>query len=230
MREKTHISPKLMLLLVLGTLILSFAYYFIGAKFMHSPLSYSQYLVFTTVLAIVIAGGYQIFFWVQRNNFFFRETCLKIWIDGYIPFWPVWVWIYSFLYYVMIGYVIVSIRSIEEGIYLIFGGLVLLFIQSLCFLVFPCIVPPKWRQYKANSFSKKYLKFIQGIDNGRNCFPSMHCAVAAYVGLILFPVLSFYSIIFIVSIVLSSLFTKQHQIIDTLAGVLLGCLVYILVL
>ena len=209
MREETRIKPKYMLLLVAGAFIFSIIYYFIGTEFMNSPLSYYQYLVFTTILAIVIVGGYQIFFWTQRNNYFFKTRCLKIWIDDHIPFWPKWVWVYSLLYYIIIGYVAVSIKSIEEGTNLIFGGLVLLFLHSVLFLVFPCTVPASWRRYNVNSLSTRYLRFIQGVDNGRNCFPSKHCSLATYVGLILMPVLSFYSVLLILLIVISCLFIKQ---------------------
>ena len=54
MREKTRISPKYMLLLVLATFIFSLIYYFIGAQFINSPLSYYQYLIFTSMVAVVI--------------------------------------------------------------------------------------------------------------------------------------------------------------------------------
>ena len=217
-----------MLLIFLSVFFLSAVYYLIGTGFMYSTLTYYEYLVFTSLLSVVIVGGYQVFFWVQRNNYFFKTKCLKIKLDDRIPFWPRWVWIYSFLYYILIGYVLVSIRSIEDGVYLIFGGLVLLTLQSICFIVYPCTVPPKWRKYKVDTLSKRFLKFVQGVDNGRNCMPSMHCSVAAYVCLILLPVLSYFSFIFIGLIAISCLFVKQHQIMDIMPGILLGGLVYLI--
>ncbi|MBI2654412.1 phosphatase PAP2 family protein [Candidatus Woesearchaeota archaeon] len=229
MKAKSGISPKYMLLIFLGTIAFSFIYYYFGKTFINSPLTYYQYLVFTSVLAVVVTGSYQIFFWVQRNNYFFRTRCLKTRLDDYIPFWPQFIWIYSFSYYLLIGYVAVSINSIEEGVNLIFGGLLLLLLQSICFLLFPCTVPSSWRKYKANSLSTKFLKFVQKLDNGRNCFPSMHCSVATYAGLILLPVMSYYSLIFIFLIAISCLFVKQHQVADILPGILLGWLVYTII-
>lgn len=197
---------------------------------MNSSLNFKQYLMFTSLMAVVITGGYQLFFWVQRNNYFFKTRCLKIKLDDKIPFWPSWIWIYNFIYYIMMGYVIVSISSIEEGVNLIFAGLVLLSFQAIIFMFYPCTVPPSWRKYKVNSLSTRYLKFVQGIDNGRNCMPSMHCSVATLIGLILLPTLSYFAYGFIALIALSCLFVKQHQILDLVPGILLGWFVFVLIL
>ena len=230
MEEKSAISQKYMLLISSSIFLMTFVYYAIGRYLVNSKLTYYQYLVFVSVLAIVVVGGYQIFFWVQRNNFFFKTRCLKIRMDDYIPFVPQFVWLYSFSYYLLIGLVVASINSIEQGINFIFGGLLLLVFQSICFLVFPCTVPSHWRKYKVNTLSIRFLKFVQGLDNGRNCFPSMHCSVATYVGLLLMPLMSYYSLILIAFVSISCLFVKQHQVVDILPGILLGCLVYALIL
>lgn len=226
--EKAYqsIRPKYMLLLFVSTILVSYLYFLVGKWLSPAPMDFMSYLVFTVVLAVIIVGAYQIFFWVQRNNYFFATRCFKISLDDKIPFWPIWVWPYSLLYYIMIGLVVARISSLEEGTYLIFGGLLLLFFQSVFFLIIPVTVPTEYRQYEANNFSTRFLKFVQGLDNGRNCFPSMHCSVATYVGLLLVPVIGVYSYIFIMVICISCLFVKQHQIMDIVPGVLLGGLVY----
>ncbi|MBN1559495.1 phosphatase PAP2 family protein [candidate division KSB1 bacterium] len=221
-----RISPKYMLVLFLSTLLVSLLYYLIARWVSPQPMELISYVVFTIILAVIITGAYQIFFWVQRNNYFFKTRCFKIGLDDKIPFYPIWIWPYSFFYYVMIGLVVARISSLEEGVYLIFGGLLLLFFQSLFFLLMPVTVPPDYRQYDANTLSRKYLRFVQGLDNGRNCFPSMHCSVATYVGLLLVPVLGVFSYLFIAIICISCLFVKQHQIMDIVPGVLLGWLVF----
>lgn len=232
-KEKTSITPKYMLLIIIGTFLFSIIYYVLGVNFFKSPLSYYDYLILTTLIAVVIVGSYQIFFWVQRNNYFFKTRCFKTKIDDLIPFWPRWVWVYSFLYYIMIGYVVISIKSLEQGVHIIFGGLVLLFFQCVCFMLFPAIASTEmgWRKYEANTLSLRYLKFIQELDNGRNCFPSMHMSMATYVALLLSPVVSIYwALTFIVLILLSTVFVKQHPIFDLLPGILLGWLVYLLII
>lgn len=225
-RGYQSVSPKLMLVLFISTLLFSYVYFLAGNWLSPNPMDFMSYLVFTVVLMIIIVGGYQIFFWVQNNNYFFPTRCFKISLDDKIPFWPIWVWPYSLLYYIMIGLVVARISSLEEGLYLIFGGLLLLFFQSVFFLILPVTVPPEYRQYEVSNPSTQFLKYVQGLDNGRNCFPSMHCSIATYVGLIMVPVIGVYSYVFIGVICISCLFVKQHQIMDIVPGVLLGALVY----
>jgi hypothetical protein len=216
------ISPGYMLLLVLSTFGISLLYYAIALAFNDNAMSMFDYIVFTCVLAIIVTGAYQVFFWVQNNNYFFKTRCLATRIDEYIPFWPIWIWPYSFLYYMMIGMVVIQISSLAEGLYHVFGGLVILLTQGICFMVFPCRVPKSYREYEVTGVSSRYLKFVQKLDNGRNCFPSMHNSVAAYIGLVLLPMIGIWSYVFIASIAVSSLLVKQHQFMDIIPGLLLG--------
>ena len=67
------------------------------------------------------------------------------------------------------------------------------------------------------------------MDNSRNAFPSMHCAISTYVGLVVVELPTIgpwlgYGYISVIAI--SCLLTKQHLILDTLAGVLLGAGVF----
>ena len=220
-------SPKIVLMLLLAILGFSIVYFFLG-RLTGSTLSYNQYLVFTSLVAVVIVGGYQLYFWVQENSSRSKVHCLKMKLDDYIPFWPKWIWIYSFLYFPTIGFTVVTIKSIEEGVNIIFGGLILLLVHVTFFYFFPTELPKELRQYKAKDKSSKFLSFIQSIDKPRNCFPSMHCSVAMYIAMFLFPFYSFYAFIFVALIVLSCLFTKQHGIADTIPGLFLGWLAFVL--
>lgn len=224
--EEVRITPGYMLLLIVSIPVFAWLYYVVGTTFFDSPLSLEDYIVFSTLVAIVVTGCYQLFFWVQRNNFRFRTRCFVTSFDSYIPFWPSWVWIYSFLYYIAIGFVVASIQSIEEGVYLIFGAVMLLLSQVAIFYLFPSTVPPEYRQYPSNSFATRFLRFVQGKDNGRNCMPSMHCSVAMYVSLVLYPAIGAYSWVFVGLIAISCLFVKQHQIADILPGIGLGWVVW----
>ena len=216
------ISPRYMLLLLVSIPVFAWLYYLVGTRFFDSPLTLEEYLVFTSLVAVVVTGCYQLFFWVQRNNYYFKTRCFVSRFDALIPFWPSWVWIYSFLYYIAIGFVVASIQSIDEGVYLIFGAILLLLSQVAFFWVLPSTVPPEYRQYEANSFSTRYLKFVQGKDNGRNCMPSMHCSVAMYVSMVLYPSIGDWAFVFAGLIAVSCLLVKQHQLADIVPGLTLG--------
>jgi len=228
--KKNDFTPFWMACLVLSPIVFSVIYFYLGKLFGRQFMPYIDYLMLTSLIAVVVVGGYQLYFWTQRNSGFFRTKCFKIKLDDYIPFWPQWVWIYSFLYYIMIGGVMLAIPTMDRGIYVIFGGLLLLLSQCAIFIMIPCINPPEWRQFEIDTLSKRFLKFVQGFDGENNCFPSMHCSLAAYISLTMSPVLSYYSYIFIALIAISCLFTKQHQILDVLFGVPLGIGVYYMIL
>ena len=145
-----------MLVLVVSTFLIALAYF--GAAVLWNPegrMPLFDYVVFTCVLAIVIVGAYQLFFWVQNNNYFFKTRCLAISLDEKIPFWPIWIWPYSFIYYIMIGMVVVQVSSLAEGLYHLFGGLLVLLVQCVCFLIFPCRVPAHYRQYEVTNLSTR---------------------------------------------------------------------------
>ena len=127
------ITPGYMLLIIVSTFAFSFIYYGIALVFNDNPMIMFDYVVFTCVLAVVVTGGYQIFFWVQNNNYFFKTKCLVTKLDKIIPFWPSWVWPYSFIYYIMIGMVVIEINSLSDGLYHVFGGLLVLLSQAICF-------------------------------------------------------------------------------------------------
>jgi hypothetical protein len=214
--------------IIVGSVVcFSVIYYFVARLIGHELLTYVDCLVFTSVLALVVTGGYQVFFWVQRNNYYFPMHCLHCRFDDYVPFCPSWVWPYSIVYTIMLGAVLIAIRSLEDGLYIIFTGIVLLGAHSASAMFFPCTVPPSYRHYVVNSSSTQFLKWIQTLDNKRSSFPSMHCSVGTFVGLLLYPHMPVVSTIFIVLTPTSCLLVKQHQIADTLAGVGLGGAVYL---
>ncbi len=223
---EARISPRYMLLLIVTIPLLAWLYYLVGTRFFNSPLSLEEYIVFSSLVAIIVTGCYQLFFWVQRNNYHFKTRCFVSPWDKHIPFWPSWVWIYSFLYYIAIGFVVASIQSITDGVYLVFGAILLLLSNVFFFFFFPSTVPPAYRQYEGDNFSTRYLKFVQGKDNGRNCMPSMHCSVAMYISLVLFPVIGNASWVFMGLIAISCLFVKQHQMADIPPGIALGWAVW----
>jgi membrane-associated phospholipid phosphatase len=225
-----RVKLKLVIILYASALVMSVVYWAIGTTFFNSPLSYYQYLIFTSVVGFMIVGGYQLYLWTEYNNYRFKVRCFAIKLDEKIPFIPSFIWIYSLSYYAIIGLVVITIPSIETGVEYIFGGLILLTIQCIIHYFIPSCVPSHWRKYKVKSKSTKFLNFVQAIDSGRNCMPSMHMSVAMYVSLLLFPVLSYYSFLFVLIIAVSCLVVKQHGIMDLIPGIILGWLVHYIVI
>jgi hypothetical protein len=223
------IKGRWLLALLLSVPTVSTLFWWIGITWFESRLSLLEYQQFATLLAVVIAGGYQLYFWVQRNNYHRTTRCLEIPLDQKIPFCPRWIWLYSFLYYLMFGFTLTAIDNLSSGVHLIFGGIILLITGCVICYFFPTDVPASYRQFEVVNLSTRYLAFVQSMDNNRNAFPSMHCAVATYVGLAATELPYAGHAIgygYIILIAISCLLVKQHVIIDTFAGIVLGAFVY----
>ena len=222
-------EPRWLLVIMVSIPLAGALFWWLGVRYFDSLLSFLEYQQFVIMVAIAVAGGYQLYFWVQRNDVGRPAVCVKLPIDDRIPFQPAWIWPYSFLYYLMLGLTVISIRDLNEGVHIIVGGILLLVTGCLVFYLLPTYVPPAFRRFEVNGLSTRYLAFVQSIDNDRNAFPSMHCALATYVGMIVMelPLIGVWlGSGYIALIVISCLLVKQHVVIDTFGGVVLGAIVF----
>jgi membrane-associated phospholipid phosphatase len=186
----------------------------------------TDYVLQLIISLFLIVGVYQFYFWCQRNVI--KKTYnLGLGIDERIPYWPSWVWIYSFLYYPMILYINLVVESPREFIHLATSYIMLLGFQMIFFMLFPAQTPEGWRVRNGRrNLSERFLAFVQSIDDRSNSFPSMHCSVAMLTALHLVPNLGSAIFAFPVLIGLSCLFTKQHFAIDVPVGLALGWATY----
>jgi membrane-associated phospholipid phosphatase len=165
---------------------------------------------------------YQFYFWCQRNHMA-QPRGLKLALDDSIPYWPRWVWVYSFLYYPIIVYVNFAMESPRQFIHTAMSFMVLLMMQMLFFVFLPVAVPEEWRVInQGRGRSERFLALVQRFDARSNSFPSMHTSVATLTALHLFPHAGPVVVLFPVLIALSCLFTKQHYLLDLPAGAALG--------
>lgn len=182
----------------------------------------SDHLIHLTMSVFLIFGVYQFYFWCQRQTF---RPVVKFnsKIDEALPFWPVWAWVYSFLYYPAIVYLNWVVSSPRHFNHLAFSFFVLLFMQMAFFLVFPVATPDHWRDFaQGPGPSRRFLRFVQKFDKPSNCFPSMHVSVATLTALHAQPHLGPWSYAFPLLIAISCVFSKQHYLIDLPFGAALG--------
>ncbi|MCX7958574.1 MAG: phosphatase PAP2 family protein [Deltaproteobacteria bacterium] len=86
-------------------------------------------------------------------------------------------------------------------------------------------------ELNVNDFSTWALGLVYKNDKPWNCFPSSHCAMAMMAALVLLEINWFFGVwgmLTALSIGVSTLFTKQHFILDVVAGFGLSMLVYYL--
>jgi membrane-associated phospholipid phosphatase len=195
------------------------------------------------ITVVLIVGGYQFYFWAQRQTFFDARYFETKW-DRRINFDPRWVWIYSGLYYPMILLAALSVPTWTEFAYTVGCFLTLLAIQVMMFVLWPVAIPSDWRRMvrlrshgnvhtdiarEVHPRSMKMLDLVWSYDKLRNSLPSMHVSVAMMVDLTIgknWPVAGVIGLAFPLLIAMSALKTKQHYVVDVVPGALLGAAVF----
>lgn len=184
------------------------------------------------VTVVLIIGGYQFYFWAQRQRFF-PATFLETRWDGWIRFDPRWVWVYSGLYYPMILLAALSVPDWRAFALTVGGYLALLFAQMVPFIFWPVEIPASWRNRPkgVHPRSERFLEIVWSYDKLRNSCPSMHVSVAMMTDLVIgraWPAAGAVGVMFPILIAVSALKTKQHYVVDVVPGAILGGAVFYL--
>lgn len=185
-------------------------------------------LSFLGVGIALVCVGYGLYQIPQRVRLR-ADVSLQLPIDDWIPFRPVWTWVYLMAYYPFLGVLIFLVPSWSEFAILAANFLVMLGVHIAISLALPVRVPDDWRiRSPYSTVSLWMLGRVQHIDKGGNCFPSMHVAIA---------VLSTFHLLRLVEVAVpveamiwcfpcliaaSTVFTKQHYFADVPAGAFLG--------
>lgn len=84
---------------------------------------------------------------------------------------------------------------------------------------------PSQRSIPSTGLDGGLLSFIYAHDHPDNCFPSLHVSLTVLASLIWAarrPGLTIFLVAWVVLVAPSTLFTKQHVLLDVLAGAVLG--------
>lgn len=202
---------------------------------MGDPMEIFDRILELFITVVLIVGGYQFYFWAQRQTFFDARYFETAW-DRKINFNPRWVWVYSGLYYPMILLAALSVPTWTAFAYCVGCFLTLLAIQVTFFITWPVAIPAGWRTAphihearETKSHSMRMLDMVWSFDKLRNSLPSMHVSVAMMVDLTIgknWPTMGIICAAFPLLIAISALETKQHYVVDIIPGAALGALVF----
>ena len=162
--------------------------------------------------------------------------------ENYIPFIPEMAIFYVFLYFPMVILTLIYFTFIQEekGYALGWSIVIMNFIATIVYIIFP--VSTYWwrKELLANriegNFFADTMYAVYEYDTSFNCFPSMHAGMSAMCFYVWYryhqinpndrtKVIAFICFIIATGVVLSTLFVKQHYIVDEIAGVFLAYLV-----
>jgi membrane-associated phospholipid phosphatase len=178
-----------------------------------------------TLLALVYAP----YFFLQRHHFFATNDVPVSFFDRLIPFSDQAVWPYLSIYLLMpVGPFLMKHRDQIFGY--VTGAVLISLVADIIFLFWPTTCP----RSPAASTNMAYLA-LTAVDNSFHAFPSLHAAFAVYSALcagLVFRELGvgrrwrFGIWVWTFWILYATLATKQHVLMDILAGSTLGFMAY----
>jgi membrane-associated phospholipid phosphatase len=152
----------------------------------------------------------------------------EIWLDRALPVRPVWALVYGALYLFLIVLPVFVVREPEHIRRTFLAYLAVWITAYVIFMVYPTVAPRPVRVI-GRGFASWGLRFLYDADPPYNCFPSLHVAHSFVSALTCYPVhrrVGAFATVAASIVALSTLFTKQHYVLDVVAGVLLACIAY----
>ena len=157
---------------------------------------------------------------------------LQLPIDGLVPLKPSWAVVYGALYLFLIVLPVLVVRD-EQHLRLTVRAYLTVWIAAyVCFLAYPTAAP-RPANVIAQGFGAWGLRLLYSADPPYNCFPSLHVAhsfVSAFTCLRLNRAVGLASVIAASLVGVSTLYTKQHYVLDVVAGVGLSIAAYVIFL
>lgn len=160
-----------------------------------------------------------------------RHFDLTLPLDKAIPFEPMWAFVYlGCFFFWAVNYVLIT-RQGKEGWYqFAVGDYLSRIICGIFFILLPTTnIRP---EVVGDGLPEILMRFIYWIDAPTNLFPSIHCLVSwlCFVGVrgksYIPKWYQAFSCLFAIAVFASTLFTKQHFVVDVIAGVIFAELCY----
>lgn len=182
-------------------------------------------LAFTLICNTLTYNGSRL---LTAGRFHYDLSCS---LDARIPFvpWTVSVYLGCYLFWV-INYVIACRQERTEAFRFLGADLLAKLVCLFCFLIFPTTNTRP--VIEGNSIWEELMRLLYRMDAADNLFPSIHCltswfCVVATRGNARVPGwYKTFSVLFALSVCVSTLTTKQHVVIDAVAGVALAEIAY----
>lgn len=149
-------------------------------------------------------------------------------LDGVIPLVPAWSLVYGALYAFLIALPVFVVREEEHLRRTVRAYLAVWIGAYLVFLAYPTVAP-RPATVDASGFGAWGLRLLYGMDPPYNCFPSLHVAhsfVSALTCVRLHRGVGIAALATAGLVALSTLFTRQHYVLDVIAGFLMALAAY----
>lgn len=149
-------------------------------------------------------------------------------LDRVVPLQPVWALVYGSVYLFLILLPVFVVRQEEHIRRTVAAYLVVWIAAYVCFFVYPTVAP-RPAEVLGQGFVVWGLRFLYAADPPYNCFPSLHVAHSFVSALTCYRVHRELGIAaaFCASLVaVSTLYSKQHYVLDVVGGIFLASAAY----
>lgn len=190
------------------------------------------YLAFRTLLASALVSLAPLYFVIGELTRNQPAYVPEISLDRSFSLQPAWMFAYGSLYVFALLMPLLVIR--EQGLFrrAMQAYLAVMIFSYVGFLLFPTVAP-RPAEVPGNDFFAWSLRLAYSIDPPHGCFPSLHVAYSFVAALACYRVHSGVGVVaglWAMLIGVSTLFTKQHYIVDVIAGALAAYVAYVLFL
>lgn len=174
---------------------------------------------------------------IMENSIITGKYNIHSKIDAMIPFIPIFILPYfSWFLFIAFTFVIFFIKSRKDLLNTFRSINLDMIIAIIIYIVFPNYQSLRPNTY-AEDFFSQLVKLLQIGDSSSSVFPSLHVAISItlYLGIkssVCFKdnsIVKFFTFILTILICISTVFIKQHSILDVLAGIFLSFVVHIFV-
>jgi membrane-associated phospholipid phosphatase len=153
-------------------------------------------------------------------------------LDRALPLQPTWALVYGSLYLFLILLPVLAVRQEEQIRRTVLAFLMVWITAFVCFLLYPTMAP-RPAEVIGEGYGVWGLRLLYQADPPYNCFPSIHVAhsfVSALTCYRLHRGVGIATALCASLVGLSTLYTKQHYILDVIAGIFLACVAYVVFL
>ena len=149
-------------------------------------------------------------------------------LDRLVPLLPAWALVYGALYLFLILLPVFVVRQDQHIRRTVRAYLFVWITAYVCFLLYPTRAP-RPPDVTGEGFAVWGLRFLYSADPPFNCFPSLHVAhsfVSALACYRVNPNVGIAATVCSLLVGISTVYTRQHYILDVLAGMLLAGVAY----
>lgn len=153
-------------------------------------------------------------------------------LDRVVPLQPTWALVYGSLYLFVLALPVFVVRQEEQIRRTVLAYLMVWIAAYVFFFVYPTRAP-RPAEVIGEGFAVWGLRLLYSMDPPYNCFPSLHVAHSFVSALSCYRVHRGVGIgagLCASLVAVSTLFTKQHYVLDVIAGIFMACVAYVVFL